>query len=241
MAATLEIFDSSIVAIGAFNPAILSPDWLERNNLIGKTDAAAAKQLDSLVITHQFSVIETDWFVLQVLENQFSLMSKGAVTPMLKDLAVGILSLVPQTPITAVGLNFMGHYKFSNVAEYYKIGDVLAPKNIWEQVFSSNDQGTGNGENQAIGLANITIKIQPCKRDETPLTRDEKNITLQPSTKIRGGVIFSLNNHKNVSEQRDENLTAAEYAAQIIDRDWEESNAESIKIFERTISLALAV
>ena len=241
MAATLEIFDSSIVALGSFNPAIFSPDWLERNSLIGVTDADAAKQRDSIIVTHQVSIIETDWFVLQVLENQLSLTSKGAVTPMLKDLAVGIMSLVPQTPITAVGLNFMGHYKFSNVTEYHKVGDVLAPKDIWMQVFSSNAQETGSNEDQAIGLANITIKIQPCKRDETPLTRDEKNITLQPSSKIRGGLLLSLNNHRDVSEQKDETLTAAEYAAQIIDQDWEEYNAESLKIFERTISLALAV
>lgn len=241
MAATLEIFDSSIVAVGAFNPAIFSPDWLARRGLIGQTDCAGAKERKSLMNTHQVSIIETDWFVLQVLENQFSLTSKGPVTPSLRDLAVGILTLISQTPLIAIGLNFMGHYKFSNVAEYHKVGDTLAPKNIWEEVFSNSTLSHLGEGSQSIGLGNMTIKVQPCKRGEIPLTRDEKNITIQQSSKIRGdGILLSLNDHRDLTKWDDAISTVAEYAAQIIDRDWEGCNLEALRIFERTLSIALA-
>ena len=44
MAYNAEILASAIVAIGDFNPAIFTPDWLERNGLIGKDDADAARE-----------------------------------------------------------------------------------------------------------------------------------------------------------------------------------------------------
>ena len=47
MTRTADIFGSSVVAVGAFNPAIFSPDWLERNKLIGQDDAV--RVFDSVV------------------------------------------------------------------------------------------------------------------------------------------------------------------------------------------------
>lgn len=79
MPATLEIFESTIIIIGSFNPAIFSPDWLAHSNLIGKDDAISARSRESLVITREVAVVETDGFMLQVLENRFALVSKGAV------------------------------------------------------------------------------------------------------------------------------------------------------------------
>ena len=95
MAATIEISNSSIVAVGNFNPPIFSPDWLERNKLIGEDDAEGARNDAGLVISHQISRFDTEWFTLQVLEGQFSLISKGPLQPMLKDLAIGIFTLIP--------------------------------------------------------------------------------------------------------------------------------------------------
>jgi hypothetical protein len=232
MTAILEIFDSTIVAIGAFNPAIFSPDWLAHNNLIGKVDAESSTERDSLVVARQVAVIETDWFVLQVLEDRLTLASKGAVTPMIKDLAVGIMSIIPQTPILALGMNFSGHYKFSTLDEYHKIGDVLAPKNIFSTIFPD----------RSIGLSNLTIKIQNCKRDEIPKVGDEVNIIVQQSTKIRGGsgIVFTYNVHKDITHKDDESTTSAEYAARLVDTEWDASRERSVEIFNDLIQAALA-
>lgn len=241
MAATLKVYSSSIVTLGNFNPAIFSPDWLHRNNLIGKDDTNTAKEQKSLTITNQIAVIETDWFWLQVLQNQFSLESRKTVDPRLRDLVAGILTLVPQTPITAVGLNFSGHYQLSNRDEYHKIGDVLAPKKIWEQVFPKKNQEADSGKTQSIGLANLALKIQPCKRDEIPPTKDEKNIFIQASNIISSnGILLTLNNHRDVSKQTEDDLTSAERVARIISNDWESCNKESEEIFKHILSLVLA-
>lgn len=230
MPRTPDIFGSSIVALGAFNPAIFSPDWLERNNLIGADDALAAKTLPSFVISGQVSFFETGWFSIQVVENQFVLNSKGALSPAFRDLAVGILTLVPHTPITALGLNFMGHYRMSNEADYHKVGDVLAPKNIWKDLYPDG--------NDSIGVGDLSMRIQRGPRGQ-PTTKDERRISLQSSTKLPCALYLAYNDHHEIAEDRDRNLTSAERAVEVINNDWEASHSDALRVFDGLISKAL--
>lgn len=225
-----DIFGSSVVAVGAFNPAIFSPDWLERNKLIGKGDAEEATKSPALIISHQATVFETEWFAFQVLENQFSLTSKGALTPAIRDLAVGILSLVPHTPITALGLNFLAHFRFSTEAEYHKIGDVLAPKTIWDGLYP---------ERSSSGLADLSIRIQDAERGSSPRSGNEKRISVQPSGKVKFGVFMSLNDHREIRDAGD-GVSPAEQAASIVDSDWQTSCDDAVRVFDHVVSSALA-
>lgn len=231
MIRTADIFGSSVVAVGAFNPAIFSPDWLERNQLIGQEDADNAKKTPSLIISQQITVFETEWFAFQVLDNQFSLTSKGALTPAFKDLAVGILSLVPHTPITAIGLNFLAHFRLGTEAEYHKIGDVLAPKPIWNSLYPDRN---------AAGLANLTIRIQDAERGQTPRSGNEKRISVQPSGKVKFGVFLSLNDHREIIEPKDAGMTTAEQAAALIDSEWQNSWEDAVRVFDSVVSQALS-
>ena len=233
MAHTAEIFTSAIVAVGDFNPAIFSPDWLERNRLIGKDDADTVReggQGKSLLVSHQVAVFETKWFALQVLENQFSLTSKDALSPAFKDLAVGIFQLVPHTPVTAVGLNFLGHYKLASEADYHRVGDVLAPKDIWKALYPDD----------MPGLADLTIRIQHGIRGEPLKTKDEKRIAIQPSDKIRFGAFLSYNDHHDVSSSDEDKLSPAERAANVIDSEWESSWQDAVRVFDGVLSKALS-
>ena len=70
-----EILSSAVVVVGNFNPAIFSLDWLERNGLIGEADATMAREGITgkpLIISKQVSILETEWFSLQVFDNQFT-------------------------------------------------------------------------------------------------------------------------------------------------------------------------
>lgn len=231
MTLAAEIFSSSIVAVGAFNPAIFSSDWLERNGLIGAKDAEIARQNKSYIVTNQLCAMETDWFALQVLENQFALTSKDALSPAIKDLAVGILSLLSQTPISAIGLNFMGHYRMTSEFEYYKIGDVLAPKQIWGELFPD--------ENSSVGLEMLTIRIDPMQRGTTNVAGDAKRVSLQISTKMKFGIFLSYNDHNVVNADVGGSLTKAEYAVKIANDKWQSSWDDSVRIFDGLISNAL--
>ncbi len=234
MARTPELLSSSIVAVGAFNPAIFSPDWLERNGLIGKGDADAVRDRDgsqgkSLLISHQVSSFETTWFALQVLDNQFSLTSKDALTPAFKDLAVGIFQLVPHTPVAAVGLNFFAHFKFSSEEEYHRLGDTLAPKGIWKALYPD----------ESSGLADLTVKIQHWTRGEPLKTKDEKRISIQPSKIIKFGAFMSYNDHHDVTPSEEGDVRPAERMATIIDQEWESSWRDAVRVFDGVLSMAL--
>lgn len=232
MTYTAEIFGSTIVVLGAFNPAIFSADWLEANGLIGRQDADAARHNPAYVVTHQVTALETDWFTVQVLENQLIVASKGALSPTIKDLAVGALSLLPHTPITAVGLNFMGHYNMTTETDYHKIGDVFAPKQIWNELFPA--------ENNSAGLTDLSMRISPVPRGKILETGDQKNISLQPSSKIKFGIYLSYNDHRVVRADEDSNTTAAEITAKIVANGWQSSWQDAIAIFDGLISKALA-
>jgi hypothetical protein len=232
MAAAPEIFGSSIVALGSFNAAIFTPDWLERNNLIGSEDAEGAQSSDSLVVSKGLAQVETNWFQLQVLENRLAVTSKDVLSPQLKDLAVGMFSLLLQTPVTAVGLNFTAHYRLDRVQDYHKIGDVLAPKDIWTELYPGPDVNTG--------LGNLTIVVEPFKRDAAPTTRDRKQIAVQPSPQIKNGVLFSLNDHHEIVVSEQEKSTSAEIALRIVEQNWQTGWDEAKRVFDGTLERALA-
>ncbi|MFY9261048.1 MAG: hypothetical protein WAO71_11125 [Gallionella sp.] len=229
-----EIFGSAIVLVGNFNPAIFSPDWLENNGLIGNGDAEEARQSPSFIISRQVSVFETDWFALQVLENQLSLTSKGALSAAFKDLAVGILSLLSHTPIAAIGLNFLAHYRLASEADYHKVGDILAPKAIWSNLYPV--------ENSAAGLVNLSIMIQPCTRTQarTQAPGDVRNISVQPSDKFKYGVFLNYNDHRIINNIERNDQTMAEHAASIIDADWQNAWDDALRVFALIVTRALA-
>lgn len=226
-----EILASSIVAIGDFNPAIFSPDWLERNQLIGKDDASTAREGAQFVVTHQVTAFETDSFALQVIENQLTLTSKGVLTPALQDLAVSIFELVPHTPVTALGLNFMAHYKLGSEDEYHKVGDVLAPKEIWTELCGD--------EEHTAGLANLTIRIQQGVRGGMAKSGNARNISLQPSGKFKTGLFLSYNDHHDLRAGAEQDRSSAETAAAIIEDNWSKCWEDAERIFSGLIEKAL--
>ncbi len=185
-----------------------------------------------MMVSHQISVFETDWFTIQVLENQFVLQSKGALSPAFTDLAAGTLTLLPHTPITAIGLNYVGHYRLQTENDYHRVGDVLAPKTIWNELYPD--------ENSSAGLSNLTILIRQTKRGKLPQTGDAKAITVQPSERIKFGVLMSYNDHHEVSANESNNQTSAERAVEIVTLDWESSWKDALRVFDGVISKALA-
>ena len=233
--ATVEEFSSTIVALGDFNPPIFSPDWLERNGLIGEEDAATARKDDSLVVTKQLTRFQTDWFILEVIEQRFSLTGRGplAASPTLKDLAAGIFLLVPHTPIRAVGLNFFAHYKFLIEADYHKVGDVLAPKTVWNKVVAPEGD-------KDIGLLNLTMQILPSKRGERPTTKDLRQVGVQRSPKVTNGILLSYNDHHEAAFDSDKDKASAESAVEVIYEHWEAAWSDATRIFDELIALSLA-
>jgi hypothetical protein len=223
---TLEISGASIVAVGSFNPPLLSLDWFVANKLIGEGDAAAARARSDYVVTRQISRFQTDFAVVQAVETQLSIGSAGPVTPALADLAISVFELLPHTPVTAIGLNFIAHYKVAEANTYHRFGDALAPKDIWNVIFPG----------KACGLANLTILVQDGARDETP-GPNNKHVTIQPSSKVKPGIYFDINNHFTAASDGTL-LKHASGAASVVKENWRACHDQSHVTFDKVLSMA---
>lgn len=231
MEPTLEIFGSQINILGNFNPSVITPSWLRINELIGAEDERFAMESESLAITPEISRFETEWFWIQVVSTQFVVNSKGPVTPAIKDLVTGIFLLLGHTPLSAIGLNSLAHYKIYSIDEYHKIGDVLAPKTIWNSFYPESD-------NQTVGLQNMTIQVNSWKRGQSETKSPLKRISLSPSNSIPNGIHLTLNHHFPIMPEGKKSNSVDE-AIEIIETAWQASMDEAKDLFIGVIKQAI--
>jgi hypothetical protein len=225
---SLETLNASIVAVGSINPPIISLDWLQYNGLIGSGDAEAARARPDYTVSRQVTRFQTGVASVQALENQLSITSTGPVTPALCDLATGIFDLLPHTPVSAIGLNFVAHYKTEDRTTYHRVGDVLAPKDIWNNIFP----GKFNG------LSDLTIVVQDGTRDNLAARPDLQRISVQPSMQVAQGICLIMNDHHGLDVDG-KPLTTAAGASALTRKYWSATHERSLEVFERVLSLAL--
>lgn len=170
----------SVVVVGNFNPAIFNPDWLLRHELIRDEDIDDA-EID--VIHPEVSRFSLAWCQVEVLANRFVLRStERGYFEAARDLAVGMFSVLSETPITALGINSTFRDKSDNREIFDRLGDLLAPKEPWEKLFPKSPKH---------GLYQLNIQSE----------RDDKvpgfwNTTIRPLFMEDGfGIEVQLNCH----------------------------------------------
>ena len=90
----------SIVALGSFNPAIFHPVWFARHKLIRDAEAEESKLK---VMCPEITVVESEWFALQVTAERFSLETSDPRKFLpLRDLVTATFSILEHTPVGTV-------------------------------------------------------------------------------------------------------------------------------------------
>lgn len=180
-------FDGIIVALGKFNPAIVTPEWLRRQELISDSDLEACMSKLQAMVQEGLMAFDCSWFSFRLVQNQFVLATVAGATPRIRDLAVGIFSVLPETPISAVGLNFASDIQFDSVDEYHKLGDVLAPKAVWKELFP--DLGAG--------LVSLQIAVDKAGRGQATKnpTEEQVRFTIEPSNAVGPNAVHIAFNH----------------------------------------------
>jgi hypothetical protein len=174
---TTELDGISIVVLGNFNPTIFSPAWFRLHNLIGKSEADDAQVQ---MIVPPAAIFATDWLSVQVTQDRLVL---ATIMPQeferLRDTAVGVMTILDQTPIQAVGINRECHWASSDRETYDQFGDTLVPKERWSGVLN------------LAGTQDLTVR--GVRADKWAGWID---VTVQPSVRVTPfGIYVRVNDH----------------------------------------------
>lgn len=177
-----EINGASIVMIGSFNPAIFQPRWLGAQHLIRPEEAENAK---ITIVQAEVADFSTEWFQLQVLQNRFQVASADPrqFSP-LRDLAAALFTILPHTPVKALGLNRQFHFKMPSRDAWHRIGHLLAPKEPWHTIMEAPGLRAMLMEGRRSGVSGGTLHIK-----------------VEPSTKAEHGLYIEINEEFNAPNE----------------------------------------
>ena len=96
----------AIVVLGDFNPSIFHPLWFSANGLLPEEETSEA---EISVIHKAIASFKVGKLQIQVDESRLGLTAfESSQGPILRDLAIGTLSILEHTPLKAVGINRHG-------------------------------------------------------------------------------------------------------------------------------------
>lgn len=211
-----EISGRAVVLVGSFNPKIFQPEWFSRQGLMSQSEADAA---EIKIIHQQVCQFETEQFALLVTTDRFQVMSQKNVSAMpLQDLVQGTFFILEHTPVTAMGLNSMAHFSMQSEEHWHRVGDKLAPKDLWKDV-----------SDERVGLISMTTEIRKPK-PVGALTR----FKIEPSSAIKWGIFFEVNEHYPGEESG-----SVLSLLQILSERWEESQNYASTVINNVLDRAI--
>jgi hypothetical protein len=207
----------SIVFVGSFNPEVFHPSWLFDQGFISEQAAqfAISSSETPLVMTPGFTTFATDWLQVQVRGSLMVMATSDDSRQLeLKDFALGILTLLPETPVSAIGINKQVHFRAESAEAWNDFGDRFLPKEVWETVIPEGPWVVREG-GLRVGLKNVTIEVS---RDES-VSAGQLHLQVAPSELVLYGVYCAANCHfgpPQIVEPRE----TAEHFAVILKDEW---------------------
>jgi len=218
----------SIVLRGKFNPAIFSPAWFEKNDLLGQK----AEDAEVRIIHPDVTSFKTDRMTLNSDRNRFSVESLEEPWIGINDFTLRLFGdLLPHTPIEMMGINRTMEFD-STFEKMEKIGDVLAPKAPWGEW--GKMMASGEGEKHG-GMRALVQEIR--NLDDRP--GGYIRIDVGPSAWRKNCIAISVNDHYDFSSLLTGELTnGSELAMSNLREKFESSIRRSGEIINQVTSLA---
>jgi hypothetical protein len=159
----VEETGTSVVVLGAFHPGIIHPSWLAKFELLSESEAEAAT-VDAAAQA-EFTRIALPWVVIQAFRDRLDILAttETPTVETLRDLAVGILELLPNTPVTRLAINRWAHVRMPSEDAWHLVGHRLAPKDAWEGVLSKPGMTVVGvvGERPDGYKGGVNVQVQP--------------------------------------------------------------------------------
>ncbi len=77
----------------------------------------------SLIVSSQLAAFTADWLTVQVTQDQAAFSTVEERELDLRDLAMAIFDLLPETPVDAIGINVGWHVRANSEADWHAFGD----------------------------------------------------------------------------------------------------------------------
>jgi hypothetical protein len=200
----------SVVIAGRFNPAIFQPAWFPSVNLL-RPKAAERARIE--LLTEDVAAFQAGWLSLQATQEQFVAATTDPLSyELLRDLVVGVFTVLSHSPTSALGLNHDFHYRVPSEAEWHALGHRLAPKEPWADTLNQP------------GMRSLTM--QGVRRDSN---RGSIFVKVEPSLKMdpgQVGLFVGINDHYTLSKKDDFEMTT-DTLIDLINRDWDESSVQA--------------
>lgn len=204
----IEIKNLSIVLVGNFNPSIVQPHWLANKGLIREEEANEAK-ID--LIHNEYACFNLGWAKLEVWLDKFAISTtQEPYFEIIRDLCVGIFSVLKETPVKAIGINNTFHLRPLSKQQYTEIGNKLAPLANWD--FLSNPRV-------------LTIEMLD---NEIEGRSGFRRIIIQPSDKLTDTIMFNINDHYNFEDK----TTIDNQLNNLFNKHWHSSLDEAERIVQ---------
>lgn len=170
---------ASVVVVGSLNPAIIQPAWLAKYEIVAEAEAKSA-QIN--IINDDISIIQFGSLLVEAQRARLKLETADPGRYVLLPAQMSkVLDLLAHTPLTALGINRVVHYRASSQAAWHGVGDRLTPKEIWR------------GFLDEPGMRSLTVEG---KRATSPAKHVQ--IQVAPSKAVDPGVMISFNEHFEV-------------------------------------------
>jgi hypothetical protein len=165
----IEAETASIVMLGSFNPSIFQPSWLASKGLITDVDAS---QAIVEIIAPQVSSTRSAGIRLMVLPERFHAQCDESIDQVrMRDLVVGVFSVLAETPVTRLGLNWNYVVTLASDEAWHRLGDELAPKPRWSKVLPRRPGMKSivmNSPLEAPVRGEVNVKVEPVLAGPTP-------------------------------------------------------------------------
>lgn len=219
--------EASIVLVGNMNPKIFHPEWFIRKEIVAEWDYSK----DEIISLPDMSQMELpNERKITVFLNKFIVRSSLASEHFsISDLVVNTFTLLSETPILQMGMNFTSVVKFSDEDKWRQFGKELAPQQYWKQ--ASNFIHLLDEEKQkTLGLWELIMNLpRPDSlkgfiRPKIAVLPEAGNYTLE----------FSVNNHVEIKDSNARTMT------QILEENWENSLNLAKEITENILKSQLS-
>ncbi|MCJ2102702.1 hypothetical protein [Methylobacterium sp. E-046] len=191
-----EIGGVAVVLLGNFNPAIFSPQWFARREIVSEAEADEA-QIG--VIHPEVVMFRLGSKNIHVEQNRFQVDTNEAPWVTALDVVAKTFGeFLVYTPVTSFGINRQVHFRLKSEPARFALGRKLAPTTPWGDWGQELDE---RPKELRSGVIDLTMR-EVWKNE---VLNGYTQATVQPSNILPGntGVYIRINDHSNINVPQD--------------------------------------